>query len=408
MENHHCQLNNMSRQEHESAIIKSLYQSALNADCWSAALKHLCHYTGAEAGKLVLVDDQTSLVLFCAQVGIPFSTHQSGEVLIHCIPLLQTPDQTDIPGGCNWLFVKPVGYNTDEWLKSLMTELSERVRRVREAPSFAWLILQNPSFSSGDFQWIDAGLMSLLKVHIRLALLLFGKTSVTLKHNQLEVEILNHLKIGIACVNQAGATAYCNLAFADMVNSGDGLFSHDGFISMTSDSRCSFFRQMADAAIDQRLSGIRIIARPSGKRAYQVCFRPLPGSIRNLAGEPVYLLFLFDPEITSNSLPDLMELAYDLTKTEAKLTVQMCRGLSAEDYAEQENVSVATARTQLRSVYTRTKTRGLVKLANLVRGLELLTPPENLEKKSRKKVVRNNALTAQSLLALYQEQRRRQ
>jgi DNA-binding CsgD family transcriptional regulator len=201
----------------------------------------------------------------------------------------------------------------------------------------------------------------------------------------MEPEILNRLKMGIICVNGQGLIAYYNNAFAGIIREGDGLYIRGDRLSTSPDAQCFLLTDIGETTMKKNLAGIRIIERPSGRLSYQLCYMPLPDSVRDMTGQPVYLIFLFDPETTSNSLARFMELAYGLSKTESRLAAHVCRGLPVEEYAAEENVSVATARTQLRSIYKRTKTKGQARLATLVRGLELLSSPENLEKSKKKK-----------------------
>ena len=378
----------MTREENETILIKSLYQSALSADHWSVALNRLCRYCGAEAGKLLMMDASTSLVHFYAQVGIPVRFHESGEIFIHCIPVPPAQHCSNgnaLPGTYNWFFLKPSGCHAEEWIRVLLTDLSSQVKAIRGESSQAWLVLQNPSLSGRDFAWIDSGLINFLHFHVRLAVLLFGKNHDSQAINPMEPEILNRLKMGITCVNGQGLIAYYNNAFAELLHEGDGLYILNDRLSTHPDTQCFLLADIGEAAMKKNLAGIRIIERPSGRLSYQLCYMPLPDSVRDMTGQPVYLIFLFDPETTSNSLARFMELAYGLSKTESRLAAHVCGGLSVEEYAAQENVSVATARTQLRSIYKRTKTKGQARLAILVRGLELLNFPENLEKSKKKK-----------------------
>ncbi len=391
----------MTREERETILIKSLYQSALSADHWSVALNRLCQYCGAEAGKLLLMDASTSLVHFYAQVGIPVRFHETGEIFIHCIPVPSAQHcGNDLPGTYNWFFVKPSGCHAEEWIRVLLTDLSSQVKAIRGESSQAWLVLQNPSLSGRDFAWIDSGLINFLHFHVRLAVLLFGKNHDSQAKNPMEPEILNRLKMGIACVNGQGLMAYYNNAFAGIIHEGDGLYILSDRLSTNPDTQCFLLTDIGEAAIKKNLAGIRIIERPSGRLSYQLCYMPLPDSVRDMSGQPVYLIFLFDPHTTSDSLARFMELAYGLSKTESRLAAHVCRGLSTEEYAARENVSVATARTQLRSIYKRTKAKGQARLAILVRGLELLNSPENLEKSKKKKFrrQRNDGLALAELM----------
>ncbi len=396
----HYKVNNMSQNQHESIIVESLYQSALRADYWSVALGQLCNACSAEAGRLLMMDTTTALVSFSIQVGIPFDTGHSGEVMVHCIPMTNGPEQVDLPRTYNWFFLKPAGQTNEAWNKTLIHDLSLRLRAVCDETRFALLILQTTPAYSGDFAWVDSGLIHLLRFHVRLAVLLFAKNNQNLINRQLELAALNRLNIGVAYMTRRGTATYCNPFLAAILEGRDGLYLRDTGFSTHAEDPCNLFRDIAESALTDNISGIRIVDRPSGQSGYQLCYMPVSDSVHDVTGEAVYLLLVFDPETRSESLAEFMELGYNLSKTEAKVVTHICRGIPAEEYAAQENVSVATARTQLRSIYKRTKTDGQIKLTNLVRGLEFLKPPEKMEKKPKSKPRRRrNAFDLSALMA---------
>ncbi|MGI9211650.1 MAG: helix-turn-helix transcriptional regulator [Methylococcaceae bacterium] len=329
----------------------------------------------------------TSLMVFSSQVGIPLSNHQSGEVMIHLIPLIDTQLKSDKKGTYTWFFVKPDGIMTEEWLKSVVTDLMSRMDSIREEQYFACLILQNPSCSDGEFNWVDTELMNVLKTDFKLAVLLSGKTYNSLKSSRIELEILSKILIGTAIINESGNLVYCNPSFSGFVAVGDGLYLRDGMLVTQLNGRCNLIHELTDSAINRNLGGIRIIPRPSGKTSYQLCYMPVTDPLKDMSGRAVYIIFLFDPEHNSDSLTDLIESAYGLSKTEARLATLISRGLSVEEYAEEHKVSVSTARTQMRSVYKRTNTSGITKLAKLIQGLELNCLPVEIEK-IKKKITR--------------------
>ncbi len=380
----------MSQEHTEPAIIRSLYQSVFKADDWGVALGQLCQYCGAEAAELMVTE--TTLMRFSVAVGTPLSMHQGGEVMIYCIPVIQEPElePAHMPGSYNWFHVKTAGVNTGKWLEVLMAELGEQIRKIDDTPYLAWLILQKPSNTSGDFSWVSSGLINLLHCHLKMAVLLFEKNNQQRVRHKFEMEILNKLNIAIACITNSGLVAYRNKAFDSLITAEDGLYLVDNRLSTQPDTLCPLFTDIARTAIENHLGGIRIIDRPSDKPGYQVIYLPSNHSMKDLTGSTVYLSFIFDPCNGSEQLVEWVEHGYELSRIESKLVTHICRGVTVEEYAEQENVSVATVRTQLRSIYKRTGVKGQVKLSHLVRRLDLLSPPDKLEKKSRKKYKRKS------------------
>lgn len=378
----------MSQEPNESLLIKSLYQSALKADYWSVALSRLCKYCGAQAASLMITD--SGLVSFSAYAGVPFSSLQSGEVMIHCIPMLQGAEQSDMPGCYNWFLVKPVRIDTEGWIRTSIVTLGEQASKIANTPHLAWLVLQSNSGIIGSFSWVSSGLVDLLQFHVRMAVLLFGSHNQQYTRSRVELDILNKLNIGVAWITRQGVVTHSNKAFTDLIAANDGLYLRNSTLSTQPYGECSLFAELARSALFDDLGGIRILDRPSGKLGYQLCYMSLGRSMQNVMGQLVYLAFIFDPEKESECLAGFLERGYGLSKAESKLATHICRGVSVEEYAEQENLRVSTLRTQLRSIYKRTGTKGQINLAFLLRGLEFIKTPDKLEKKSRKKYKRKS------------------
>lgn len=338
----------------------------------------------------MIMDVNTSLMVFSSQVGIPLANNQAGEVLIHLIPLFDAQLNIDRKGTYTWFFVKEDGIRTEEWLKSLIHDSMSRMERIREEQYYACLILQNPSCSDGEFRWVDTSLMNVLKTDFKMAVLLSGKTYNSLKSTRIELEILSKILIGTAIINETGNLVYCNPVFSGFVEEEDGLYLRGGLLGTKPDGRCTLIHELTNSAINRNMGGIRIISRPSGKPGYQLCYMPVSQPLQDMSGRAVYIIFLMDPDNNSESLTDLIESAYGLSKTEARLATLISRGLSVEDYADMASVSISTARTQMRSLYKRTNTSGIIKLAKLVHGLEFISFPVEIEKIKKKLTRKRN------------------
>lgn len=96
----------------------------------------------------------------------------------------------------------------------------------------------------------------------------------------------------------------------------------------------------------------RMAARP-----LSILVSPLRASNGNLADEVCAVLFISDPDSEQAvSGADLLQQIYGLTTAQARLAEALSRGLSVEDYAEQQQLSCNTVRTHLKHLFDKTDT----------------------------------------------------
>lgn len=89
-------------------------------------------------------------------------------------------------------------------------------------------------------------------------------------------------------------------------------------------------------------------------------------------GGPHTVLILIDLATQPEPNRAALERIYRLTRTEAKLAVLLGSGATIAEVAETHGVSVATVRTQLRSIFDKTHTRRQAELVILIARLSAL------------------------------------
>lgn len=111
-----------------------------------------------------------------------------------------------------------------------------------------------------------------------------------------------------------------------------------------------------------------------GARALSVIVTPLTGDgSQPYDGGAVRAVFFGDPDGGMDDVETMVRRLYALTPAEARLVVQLLQGQTLQEIAGELGVSVTTARTHLRSVFSKTGTR---RQSELVRVL--LTGPAQL------------------------------
>jgi DNA-binding CsgD family transcriptional regulator len=86
----------------------------------------------------------------------------------------------------------------------------------------------------------------------------------------------------------------------------------------------------------------------------------------NTTSDAAVVIFISDPELRDVSLTDVLHEVYGLTPAEAELAQLLAQGISLEAAAKRRNVTLNTARSQLKQVFAKTDTRRQGELLKLV------------------------------------------
>ncbi len=106
------------------------------------------------------------------------------------------------------------------------------------------------------------------------------------------------------------------------------------------------------------------LPRPSLKRDLSVVFLPFKGD-KNLDKRLVAML-ITDPETNAAPEPGSLVDLFGLTPSEAKIGQAIAQGISLEEAARKSGITVSSARTYLKRIYSKTNTNGQADLVKLI------------------------------------------
>lgn len=95
---------------------------------------------------------------------------------------------------------------------------------------------------------------------------------------------------------------------------------------------------------------------------------PLTHELATLLPEPLALIVIGDPAADGPPI-DVIRSLFSLSAAEAALLDALARGTSVSEWARQRNTSVATVRTQLRSLFDKTGTDSQARLVGLAKAV---------------------------------------
>ena len=133
---------------------------------------------------------------------------------------------------------------------------------------------------------------------------------------------------------------------------------------------------LRDAAVDGRTRSLLLQASDCPERRFCVTLTParcrLPAAVRNaFAGADLLCLVAPLDHQRIATARQLMDL-FGLSGAEARLARALCHGDSAEAYAREQGVCLATVRTQLSAVFKKTGTARQVALVRLIASIPVV------------------------------------
>lgn len=172
-------------------------------------------------------------------------------------------------------------------------------------------------------------------------------------------------------LDTAGDVIYANSAAREMMDEADGLRLVSGRLAPVNGNQRQAFRSLVigAAAGGADAAGEAIaLERRSGKRPLQVLVTPF----RN--GDPYrslsrVLVLATDPEKVVHFPDAVLRALYDLTPAETEIANGLLTGFSLDEVASLRRVSVATVRSQMKSLLGKTDTRRQGDLVRLLASL---------------------------------------
>lgn len=177
---------------------------------------------------------------------------------------------------------------------------------------------------------------------------------------------LNRLAVGVIVVDETSRVLFANNAGTRLLAAQDGLVVAPGDVcrsalpAETALLHGIVRRVCLGEASEDEACGIAL-ARPSLKRPLNV----LVTATQEL-GERRALLFVTDPD--AQALPDTETIArlFKVSSAESKLVRDLVSGLTLEQAAEKSGITIGTARTYLKQIFSKTDTNRQSELVKLV------------------------------------------
>jgi len=192
---------------------------------------------------------------------------------------------------------------------------------------------------------------------------------------QLQADIisgaLDHLTLGVILIDRAGMPIWHNRRAHEITASTGGLRIARNGLAGASPADTQVLRELIMAAVCEGAQGLLALERGVESRPLLLIAMPLkPVGAPDLeaGGSPFAcgVLFVNDPNQTTDPTPESLRRAFGLTHREAQTAIAVSRGQGLKAAAESMGVALTTARSHLQQAFAKTGTTQQAELAALV------------------------------------------
>ena len=221
----------------------------------------------------------------------------------------------------------------------------------------------------------EIALADRLVPHFRRAHAILDLTRSMRREQDVFREVIDRLPTGVMLLDDSGRVVAMNEAARVLVESGEGVRIEEGRPVVDDPDANRWLQAAIEKASDARtrdaLDPDRIFEARRGGSSGQIpmLVMPLlaPASDSTLP-DTAAMIFLGCPKLAYLTSTRLLRNLYELTRAEADLTWLLADGLSLEEAAERRGVTLNTARSQLKRVFTKTGVRRQSDLVRIVLG----------------------------------------
>jgi len=261
-------------------------------------------------------------------------------------------------------FLKPQGLA----IESPIIHLTSPEEAVLSSSIVAYRRVDGPAITEQQL-----GIADRLVPHIQRAITIQGQLA-NREHQQVAMhEVIDRIPTGVVILDTRCRPLVINRMASRILRSNDGFALDDDGPRAHDREASQALRALIETAIHplpgREISGGGFMAleRPSGLRAYPVLVTPILGRTReSTIADAAVVLFVSDPEFRDISLTRVLMDVYGLTPAEAELAQLLAQGHSLEEAARARNVTLNTARSQLKQVFAKTETSRQGELLQLV------------------------------------------
>ncbi|MEJ2531462.1 MAG: helix-turn-helix transcriptional regulator [Halioglobus sp.] len=223
-----------------------------------------------------------------------------------------------------------------------------------------------PAFATRDRQ-----LLGRLAPHLRRALQIYARLQRTTSERDVYAGAVDGLSVATIILDEQARLLNSNAMASALLEEADGLSLRGRRLQIAARETNQALQQAVTSIIQAQQRGepgvVRAlrIRRSPGRSDLGLVVRPVPASGRGEGqASPCVAVFISDPDLQESASRQTLGELFGLTPAEANLAILLARGLSLAEASGAQNISLHTARAQLKAIFAKT---GVSRQAELVR-----------------------------------------
>jgi DNA-binding CsgD family transcriptional regulator/PAS domain-containing protein len=209
--------------------------------------------------------------------------------------------------------------------------------------------------------------------HLERAIRLHTRLHRTEKERALYAGAVQQLSVGTVILDESGAVMSCNELAETLLAQNDGIGILKGRLHLGVRDKTLELQELIAAVLRAQESSDPMavealrVSRPSGLADLGLVIRNVPGPA-SAQGQsvPSVAIFISDPEQSSEAPVQVITRLFGFTPTEAALAMLLANGLTLDQASAELGVSRNTARTHLRSLFSKTGVSRQTMLVRLI------------------------------------------
>jgi DNA-binding CsgD family transcriptional regulator len=213
---------------------------------------------------------------------------------------------------------------------------------------------------AGPFGEKEKTILRSLMPHLKRAALLHGELGLLRRQLATFTGHLERFPYAFLLVDARRRVLYLSAAARELIAERDGLAIDQGNVVATSrKSQASFDKAVMELATGGSTSIRRLeIPRPSRRNPYRMILMPIDGSrtIPLSVAVPAVSILVIDAHSSARPDPAVLRELFSFTPAEARVSMGLVMGQSAEEIALETKTSVQTVRTHIKRILSKTST----------------------------------------------------
>ena len=355
------------------------YDAALDGGAWEPAIARLRSAFGGSAAAFVQgTRQQPPVILRDVYVGLEATPEQMQRhhALLGEDPRVDWAFRNFGRAGASNLEIDPAVMRASPMYTQLLAEVDiEYTLMLPEVVDARTVMSLSVARGKQDapFDRDDVHAMQTLRPHLLRALKTQGRLGDCEALARDLREALHRLPVGVVLLDETGRVQFVSRAAETILDRRDGLQLAAGQLDVDHLTAGRRLRGLVDEALaaaqDAHLpeDDTVTIPRTSGHAAYEVLVAPLRADRLGVWPQrPSAMLIVHDPAADPELPAPLLQRLYNLSPAEARLSSALAAGWALKDYANRVQVSVETARSQLKSAMAKTGTHRQAELIRMI------------------------------------------